>query len=29
MTQVVEVARGISEELSVAVVGPHTQDEFS
>jgi predicted Zn-dependent peptidase len=27
--EVVEVARGISEELSVAVVGPHTQDEFS
>ena len=27
--QVVEVARGISEELSVACVGPHTQDEFS
>jgi predicted Zn-dependent peptidase len=27
--QVVEIARGISEELSVAVVGPHTQDEFS
>ena len=27
--QVMEVARGISSELSVAVVGPHTQDEFS
>jgi len=27
--EVVEVARGISTELSVAVVGPHTQDEFS
>src|SRR3954466_208214 len=27
--EVVEVARGISSELSVAVVGPHTQDEFS
>src|SRR4029079_15750857 len=27
--QVVEVAQGISPELSVAVVGPHTQDEFS
>jgi len=27
--QVVEVAQGISTELSVAVVGPHTQDEFS
>jgi predicted Zn-dependent peptidase len=27
--QVVEIARGISQELSVAVVGPHTQDEFS
>jgi len=27
--QVIDIARGISEELSVAVVGPHTQDEFS
>jgi predicted Zn-dependent peptidase len=27
--QVIDVARGISEDLSVAVVGPHTQDEFS
>jgi predicted Zn-dependent peptidase len=27
--QVVDVARGISTELSVACVGPHTQDEFS
>jgi predicted Zn-dependent peptidase len=27
--QVVEVAKGISEKLSVACVGPHTQDEFS
>jgi predicted Zn-dependent peptidase len=27
--EVVEVARGISSDLSVAVVGPHTQDEFS
>jgi predicted Zn-dependent peptidase len=27
--QVMEVARGISPEHSVAVVGPHTQDEFS
>jgi predicted Zn-dependent peptidase len=27
--QVVEVARGISEERSIACVGPHTQDEFS
>ena len=27
--QVVEIARGISETLSVACVGPHTQDEFS
>jgi predicted Zn-dependent peptidase len=27
--QVVEVARGISNELSVACVGPHTLDEFS
>jgi predicted Zn-dependent peptidase len=24
-----EVAAGISEELSVACVGPHTQDEFA
>jgi predicted Zn-dependent peptidase len=27
--EVLEVAQGISTELSVAVVGPHTQDEFS
>src|SRR3954454_9899633 len=27
--QVMDVARGISESLSVACVGPHTQDEFS
>ena len=27
--EVVEVARGISTDLSIAVVGPHTQDEFS
>ncbi len=27
--EVIEVARGISEDLSIAVVGPHTQDEFS
>jgi predicted Zn-dependent peptidase len=27
--EVMEVARGISPELSVAVVGPHTPDEFS
>ena len=27
--EVIEVARGISDELSIAVVGPHTQDEFS
>jgi predicted Zn-dependent peptidase len=27
--QVTDVARGISESLSVACVGPHTQDEFS
>jgi predicted Zn-dependent peptidase len=27
--QVVDVAKGISETLSVACVGPHTQDEFS
>ncbi len=27
--EVVEIARGISGELSVACVGPHTQDEFS
>jgi predicted Zn-dependent peptidase len=25
---VIEVGRGISEELSVACVGPHTADEF-
>ena len=27
--EVVEVARGISSELSVACVGPHSEDEFS
>jgi predicted Zn-dependent peptidase len=27
--EVIEVARGISEDLSIAVVGPHTEDEFS
>ena len=27
--QVVEVGRGISEQLSVACVGPHDQAEFS
>jgi predicted Zn-dependent peptidase len=27
--QVVDIARGISTELSIACVGPHTQDEFS
>ncbi len=27
--QVVEIARGISSELSVACVGPHSEDEFS
>jgi predicted Zn-dependent peptidase len=27
--QVVDIARGISETLSVACVGPHTQDEFN
>ena len=26
--QVVEIARGISDELSIACVGPHSQDEF-
>ncbi len=26
--QVIEIARGISEDLSVACVGPHTEDEF-
>ena len=27
--QVAEIARGISESLSVACVGPHTRDEFN